>query len=409
MKIWLKTLLAAGAGIGLGIVLGQRDTIITGLLPTAAELALRIGRYAVFPSVFFGLVIGTHELRAGGTGLRVYGRLLLYLVCSSALLTVLGLVSVLALGPSRIPIGIVEQPSMDVPGVLDAVAATIPTNLFQALVADGSLLLPLVVLAVILGLHLDLDGEVTRPVSDLADALSRIFFNLNAFLVEVFWIAAVVIAAATVAGLGAVELALYRELIIILVIDVIVLYMGVFPGLLYLLGERTNPFRWIYAALGPALTGAVTGDQYVGLGSLVVHGHGTFGLPRKLSSAVYPWCALFGRSGTALVTAVSYIMILRSYSSLEVSAAQVLWVALFTFLTSFALAGVPGLGVTVSLSMLWAFAGQGVQEGYLILLPIAPLLISIGALLDITTAALIGHVVARGERGVRPISVRDWV
>ena len=409
MKIWLKTLLAAAAGIGLGILLGQRDSAASQLLATVAEVALRVGRYAVFPSVFFGVLVGTAELRTSGAGARVVGRMLLYLLTATALLTVLGLVSVLVLSPDRIPIVPVEQPPPAVPGVLDLINATVPANLFQVLVSDGSLLLPLLVLAVILGLHLGFDTAVTAPVSELSDALARIFFRINSLVVELFWIAALVIAAATVVRLSAAELALYRELFIILVIDVVVLYMGVFPGLLYLLGERTNPFRWIYAALGPSLTGAVTGDHYVSLGSLLVHGRGSFGLPRALSAAVYPWFALFGRSGTALVTAVSYIMIIRSYFSLEVTAGQVLWVALFTFLTSFALGGVPGLGVIVSLSLLWSLGGQGLPEGYLIMQPIAPLLISVGVMLDVTTSALAGHLVGRGVRGVRPIPVRDFV
>ena len=146
--------------------------------------------------------------------------------------------------------------------------------------------------------------------------------------------------------LGQADLALYRELIVVLAVDVAVLYVGVFPALLFLLGERSNPYRALYAALGPALTGLVSGDSYVSLGALVVHGRESFRLPRRVSATVFPLCAVFGRAGSALVTGIGYLMVLRSYTSFEVTVEQLLFAALFTFLLSFVAGAVPGLGTT---------------------------------------------------------------
>ena len=410
MKIWLKTVLAAAAGVLIGVLLSQRGGQMAELVPALARVATQCGRYAVFPIVFFGLVIGTHQLRTAGAALRVYRRLALYLVASSALLSAVGIASVLLLAPERIAIVVIVDPAAyAVPGWLETAAATFPTNLFRALVNDASLLLPVVVLALVLGSNLGFDTALTSPVIQLTDALSRIFFHINSLVVEVFWIAIVALSAATLITLGAAELALYRELVIILIIDVIVLYLGVFPALLYLLGERTNPYRWLYAALGPALTGAITGDAYVSLGSLLVHGRGSFGLPRMVTSAAFPLFALCGRAGTALVAGLSYLMVLRSYTSFEVTGGQVLWAALFACLISFVVGAAPGQGAMVSLALLWALSGHGLREGYLIMQPIAPLLVSTAVLLDVTTAALAAHLVGRGERGVRPVTVRDFV
>ena len=410
MKIWLKTVLAAAAGVLIGAVLNQRPGPVAALLPSLARIATQLGGYAVFPTVFFGLVIGSHELRAAGATLRVYRRLTFYLAGSSALLLIIGMGSVLLLAPERIPIvAIVDPASYEFPGLLELAAEVFPANLFRALVSEGALLIPVVVLALVLGFNLNFDTALTSPVIQLVDALARIFYQINSLVVEVFWIAIVALSAATLITLGVAELALYRELIIILIINVIVLYLGVFPGLLYLLGERTNPYRWLYAALGPAVTGAITGDAYVSVGSLLVHGRGSFGLPRMVTAAVYPLFALFGRAGTALVTGLSYLMVLRSYTSFEVTGGQVLWAALFSYLISFVVGAAPGQAAMVSLALLWTLSGHGLQEGYLILQPIAPLLISTAVLLDVTTAALAAHLVGRGERGVRPVTLRDFV
>ena len=409
MKIWLKTVLAAAAGLLLGALLSRRGGPVAELLPPLARVATRVGGYAVFPAIFFGLVIGTYQLRAAGAALRVYRRLALYLAGATILLGGAGIGSVLLLGPERIPVVAIAEPARyEIPGLPETVAAVIPANLFRAFAGGRALLLPVVVLALVLGFNLNFDPAVTAPLIQLADALSRLFFHVNSLVVEVFWIAVVAISAATLSTLAGAELALYRELIIILIINVLVLYLGLFPALLYLLGERPNPYRCLYAALGPALTGAVTGDAYVGAGSLLVHGRASFGLPRMVTSAAVPLFTLFGRAGTALVTGLSYLVVLRSYTSFEVSAGQVLWAALFTILISFLVGAAPGQGAMVSLALLWALSGHGQSEGYLIVQPIAPLLISTAVLLDVTTAALAAHLTGRGERGARPVALRDF-
>ena len=401
MRLWLKTALAAAAGLVIGVLLSRGGGEFADLLPRLARVALQIGRYAVFPVVFFGVVMSTHELRSNGTALRVYGRLALYVAGSSALLTVVGSGRrCMLLAPQRIPIVVIVEPGAHAPaGLIDLVARTFPGNLFQALVGDGSVLLPLLALGLIFGAHLGFDDVMKHPVTDLFDSLCRIFFQINALVVELFWVAIVVVAAAAAVQLGPAELALYRELVVVLAVNVTVLYLGVFPALLYLLGERTNPYRALYTALGPALTGLISGDSYVSLASLAVHGRESFRLPRRVTATVYPLCAVFGRAGSALVTGIGYLMVLRSYTSFEITAEQLLWVALFTFLLSFAAGAVPGLGTMASLTLLWSLSGNGLADGPLIMQPVLPLLTGVAVLLDVTTAALIAHLVGRDEPG----------
>ena len=401
MRLWLKTALAAAAGLVIGVLLSRGGGgEVADLLPRLSQVALQVGRYAVFPVIFFGVVMSTHELRSNGSALRLYGRLALYLAGSSALLTAAGLASVLLLAPQRIPIVvIVDQAPYAPAGPIDIVAGTFPGNMFQALVGDGSMLLPLLALGFVFGAHLEFDDTAKRPVTELFESLCRIFYQINALVVELFWVAIVVIAAAAAVQLGRADLALYRELFVVLAVDVAVLYLGVFPALLYLLGERTNPYRSIYAALGPALTALVSGDSHVSLAALVVHGRESFRLPRRVSATVFPLCAVFGRAGTALVTGIGYLMVLRSYTSFEVTVEQLLFAALLTFLLSFAAGAVPGIGTMGSLTILWSLSGNGLADGPLIMQPVLPLLTGAAILLDVTTAALIAHLVGRTETG----------
>ena len=408
MKVWIKTILAVATGVLVGTLITSREGM-SELVVAGSQLAIQIGRYSLFPVVFFGLIMGTHELRRAGLALKSYTRLLLYLIVGSALFTLIGLLSVLALSPDRVPIVIVEATGLVAPNLFDTLASALPANLFQVLVGDGASLLPLLLLAIILGLNLDFDEVTTRPIVQIVDSLSRVFYHVNTLVVEIFWLALVVVAAATYVSLSTVELVLYQQLLIILLVDVIVLWGGVLPGLLYLFGEREAPFKWLYAALGPALTGAVTGDQYVATGSLVLHGRASYGLPRSVGSAVYPFFAIFGRAGTAMVTAVSFVLVMRSYSSLELSLGQISWVGTFSFLISFTLGGVPGMGALVSLSILSSLYGRGLQEGYLILQPIAPLLVSVAAFLDTTVAAVTSVLIGRHLGVASEVEMRDFV
>jgi aerobic C4-dicarboxylate transport protein len=101
--------------------------------------------------------------------------------------------------------------------------------------------------------------------------------------------------------------------------------------------------------------------------------------------------------------------VLKSYSTLEVSFLQVLWTILFTTLISLALGSVPGLGAYVALSTLCGIYGRGIQEGYLILKPIAPLLMSYGVLLDVLAGAFVSLLVARQEKVWRDVDRFDFV
>ena len=77
---------------------------------------------------------------------------------------------------------------------------------------------------------------------------------------------------------------------------------------------------------------------------------------------MYPLFAVFGRTGTALVASATFLLVLNSYSSLEITFMQVLWTLLFSLLISLTLGTVPGLGSYVALSTLCAIYGKGLRQ-----------------------------------------------
>ena len=408
MKIWIKILIGSILGVLLGIFVPGSEKGME-LFSFINRLFIQIGRYVVFPMVFFALVAGTYELKREKKIFRVYGRTILYLLLAAVLLIIVGMVTVLLFSPERIPIIVEQEQAIRLPGLRETLLSLFPENLFQALVGPGSIMLPLVLFAFLLGVNLTFDLRVTTPVVQLTDSLNRIFYHINSLLCELFGLAMVVISAYFIMTIKQYELTLFKQMLIIIGIDAALIIFAVFPALLYFLGGRQNPYKWLYAVIAPALTAFFSGDSYLSVVMLAKHGKENLGVPRRVGSAVYPLFAIFGRAGTALVAGATFLLVLKSYSSLEITFVQVLWTLLFTLLISLTLGTVPGLGAYVALSTLCALYGRGLQEGYLILRPIAPFLISFGVLLDVLTSAFVSFLVSRHEQIAQEVDAYDFV
>ena len=408
MKIWIKIFVGSILGVMLGLFLPGTEKAME-LFSFLNRLFIQVGRYVVFPLVFFALAVGTYELKREKKIFRVYGRTILYLLLSTALLIIVGMVTVLVFSPERIPIIVEQEASIELPGFKETLLGLFPQNLFQALVGPGSIMLPVVFLAFLLGVNLTFDLRITGPVVQLADSLNRIFYHINTLLCELFGFAMIVISAYFVMTVRRHDLALFKQILIIIGIDSALVVFAIYPALLYFFGGRQNPYKWLYAVIAPALTAFFSGDNYLSVVMLARHGKENLGVPRRVGSAVYSLFAVFGRTGTALVAGATFLLVLKSYSSLEVTFVQVLWTLLFTLLISLTLGTVPGLGSYVALSTLCAIFGRGLQEGYLILRPIAPLLISFGVLLDVLSSAFVSLLVARHEQIGEEVGIYEFV
>jgi Na+/H+-dicarboxylate symporter len=406
MKIWIKLLIGSAVGMIAGFLIPQSAQ---GILDSISSFLIGAGRYVIFPFVFFSLGIGTAELRQERRLARVYFSTLKYIAFSTALLIVLGTISVLVFPPEVIPItGVQDRPLQPV-DVMGGLTSIFPSNLFSIFFSGGNFLLPLMAFAFLLGANMDFDRQLTRPITQIFDSMSRIFYHMNSLVVELFGVAMIAVSAAFLMRISHTDLGMYKQLLLILMVDVALVVFGVFPGCLYLLGVKSNPYRWLYAAIGPAIAGLVTRDHFLSLGVLTKHGKESLGVPRMIGSAVYPLFSTLGRAGTAMISAVSFLLILRSYSSTEITIVQILWVLLFSFLVSFVLGAQPGMGSYFAVFMLCFLYGKGLQEGYLILRDIAPILVAFGVFMDVIASAFTSLLIAREENLWTEVETENFI
>ncbi len=398
MKLWIKLLASSVIGVILGILLPAGSAGPSETLDVMTRVFLNIGRYAVFPLVLFSLAMGTYTLKSSGKILRTYVQLFIGILLTSAGAVILGGLLVFVLTPARIPIIIEEGVVNAVPRLRDLLFQLFPKSVFQVLMHNGDFILPVCLLSVILGLTFEYDLNITEPVAAFFNSASRIFYWINSFIVEVISFLALILAVYFLFQIRAInDIDFFRELLIILGILSFFIIAVIYPLLIYILGGRKNPVKWLYAMLAPALVAFFSGDNYFSLAYLTKVGKESLGLPRRLNSAVFPIATVFARAGTAMVTCVSFVLILRSYSSLEIGFIQLLWVMAFSFLISFLLGAVPGLAPILALSALSSLYGRGMEEGFLILKPAAPFLISFAVLVDVFTAGFIGYIIGIRE------------
>jgi Na+/H+-dicarboxylate symporter len=396
MKVWFKLLLGSVLGIFLGFFLpSDNQTIISGMA-WFGELAIRVGRYALAPILVFSLTIAVYELRQDGQFWGVVFRTLLVIVFCSALVIGTGILSTLIFPPARIPILIEEQTEAISLNTGGNILELFPSNMFSALFGSGIYLLPACVFAFFLGMGLSYDRNYTKPVISLIDSLSRIFYHIAAFFSEILGLVMIILSAYwAIRFHNILKADIYRDLILLLGILSVIMGFVILPLFLYFLRPKTNPWVVLYGSLSQALAGFFSGDINFTLPVIFRHVKENLGIRRRASTVTVTLLTAFGRAGSAMVAAAAFIVIIKSYSSLDITTKEILIIAGRALLISFLLAGHPGNGAYTALAVLCMGYGRGFESGYLILKPLSFYLIAVGTFLDVMIASIAAYGISR--------------
>ncbi|MDR2663490.1 MAG: cation:dicarboxylase symporter family transporter [Treponema sp.] len=409
MKIWIKLLIGSILGIVLGFLLPYENQSVLSAMAWLEQMALHIGRYTAIPLLFFSLLIAVYELRQDREFWPLIGRTFLVMLIGALFIIPAGIIVTLLFPPARIPILIEEQfeaVSLHIP---DMALSLFPSNLFSALLND-LYLLPAWFLAFFIAMGLGLDRNYSKPVLALGDSLSRIFYHIASFFSEILALMIIVLAAYwAIRYHGVLRADVFRDLILLLGIFGLILGFGIFPLFLFILQPKNNPWVTLYGLLGPAFAGFFSGDINFTLPVMYRHVKENLGVRRRSNAVTVSLFAIFGRAGSAMVAAVSFIVIIKSYSSLGISMPDVCIIGLRAFLISFLLAGHPGSGAFTALAVLGMSYGRGFEAGYLILKPLAFYLIAVGAFLDVTFCSFASYVAGKWSGFQEDKDIRHFI
>ncbi|MCL1837084.1 MAG: cation:dicarboxylase symporter family transporter [Treponema sp.] len=395
MKVWIKLLIGSILGIALGSFLPENPQLFDALA-WLEQLAIRVGRYAIIPALVFSLTIGIYELRQDGQFWPLVLKNFLVIIGVSVFVIFTGVFITLVFPPSRIPI--LAEERIDIIGldVAENIMDIFPGNMFAIFAGKGVYLFPVCVFAFFFGMGLSYDKSYSKPVISLVDSLSRIFYHIAWFFIEILGFLMIVLAACwTVQFREILRAEIFFDLILLLGIVSGALAFVILPLFLYFLKPKVNPWQVLYGYLGSAIAAFFSRDINFTLPVLLRNSKDNFGIRRRSASVSLVLFSTFCRAGSAMVAAMAFFVIIKSYSSLGISMAEVFSVSLRALAISFLLARHPGDGAYTALAVLCLGYGGGFEAGYLILKPMAFFLIAVGTFLDIMIASFASYACAQ--------------
>jgi Na+/H+-dicarboxylate symporter len=410
MKVWVKLLIGSLVGLAAGMFLPLENQAVNGALVWLEKFALGLGRYVVIPLLVFSLTIAVYELRQDGQFWPLLLRNFLVILGITGAVIVLGVLVTLLFLPDRIPILIEEQLEAVSLNTGENILDLFPSNMFSVLAGSGVYLFPLCVFAFFLVMGLSYDRNYTKQALSLIDSLSRIFYHIASFFSEILGFIMIVLAAYWAFRFhGALRAGIFRDLIILLGVFSLILGFGILPLFLYMLKPKTNPWAVLYGSLGPAIAAFFSGDIIFSFPVLLRHTKENFGVRRRSSAVSLSLFSTFCRAGSAMIAAAAFIVIIKSYSSLDIPVRAVLSIGVRAFAISFLLARHPGSGAYTALAVLCQGYGNGFEAGYLILKPLAFYLVAAGTFIDVMICALASYAIARNSGFIEEKSLRHFI
>ena len=396
MKIWLKYFIGIVLGITFALVAGAGNTLFVQAVDFLSKAAIQFGRYALYPAVFFGFTLSIFELRENRSLLKV-AIITILIICGAALLlSFIGLISVLIHTPARIPIFVEGISDVQVLGVRESLLQLLPSSSFEALV-NGTYILPLCIFGGFAGAGCAVDRNIAKPTITLIDSLARISYAVLVFFVDMLVFGMVAISSYWMIKFHEMLLtAVFVDFAILLIVDLLIIALVIYPALLKIFCRDINPYRVLYASLAPMMAAFFSQDTHVALSVLLRHSNESLGVRRRISSVVLPVFSILGRAGSALVITVSFVVILKSYSInvFRIAFSDIFWLVGYASLFSCLLGRFPAGGTYIALTSLCMLYGRGFESGDLILRPAAFFIGSVAAAINALTAITGTYIVA---------------
>lgn len=409
MKLWLKYLIGAVLGIAFALILPLNSAGSAAALSFITDIVIRFGRYIVVPLIFFTAMTAINKLRDTRMLLKTGMWTVVITVASAAILTFIGLLSIVIIRLPRIPITVDKANDAAVLNLADMMRALFPDSAFATL-QNGSLLLASFLFACFAGGACTGDQVTFKPIITIADSLSKLCYNIATLFTEVLSIGMIAIMCSwTVQFRSVITGGTFLPLILMLTGDFIIVAFGIYPAILHYLCHDPHPYRVLYASACSLLVAFFSGDSNLVLPINIRTGKESLGIRRRINGVTYPLFSIFARGGAALVITVSFIVIWRSYANLSIPFSDVLWIMLMSFVLSFLLGGFPAGGPFIALTVLCTMYGRGFETGYLLLKPAAPILCSFAAAFDVLTAMFGSYITGVKTQMIEHHSIQHFI
>ncbi len=409
MKIWLKYLIGIVLGTALGILATTDNTFFIQSIEFLSNLSIRLGRYSLYPVLFFGFTVSIFELRENRDLLKTALFSILFTCASALLLSLIGLIAVQIYPSTRIPIFAEGVKNVQAISIAESIIRLFPSSGFEVF-GNGTYILPLCIFGGFAGVGCAVDKAVSKPAVTLFYSLARVAYAVMVFFVDMFLFCMIALSAYwTVNFRTMLSKSVFTNFIMLLSFTMIFIIFIVYPIIIKLLCREENPYRILYASIAPVLAAFFSGDMHTALAVSLQHTNESMGIRRRISSVVLPVFSIFARAGSAMVITVSFAVILKSYSSLDIGYKDMIWLVIAASFFSCFLGSFPVGGTYMALASLCMLYGRGFESGYLILRPAAFFIGSAAAALNTLTGIIGTYIMAYHFKMVHKKDLRFFI
>ncbi len=348
MSLATKTFIGFGIGIILGLVLGEKASVIKPL----GTIFLNMIKMIVVPMVFCSITAGVASL-GDITKLRNIGvKVLVIYAVTSAFSTVIGLLVASVINPGKgfdmNALGESAYEAKEMPSVIDTIVNMFPTNIFKAFV-DGNML-QIIVFAIFLGVAFITMGETGRKMTEAVQNIANSMYKITGMVMEFSPIGVCALLADSVGSYGLKVFGPLGKLILtVYAADVVLIVLMYIPMLIVLARFPVGKF---FKGILPLW--AVTLSTTSSAGSLPLTTSITnndFGVSPELSAFSLPLGATINMNGGCIFYAAAIVLTAQVYG-MQLGAAQLFTIIFSTVLVAMGCPGVPGGAIIMTTILL---------------------------------------------------------
>ncbi|MDE0083113.1 MAG: dicarboxylate/amino acid:cation symporter [Gammaproteobacteria bacterium] len=364
-RLHWQVLTAMVLGVATGAAFGEEAAVRIGWV---GALFMELLRMVIIPLVMASIISGVATAGGGSALGRLFSKTLGYILLSSGLAAIVGLIAVNLIRPGAgsdfAGAARAELPELPAPNsVVGLLLDIVPENVVAA--AAGADMLAVIFFSIVFGAAIALLPDRTRTVlTDLFDALFQTMMRLTAGIIlflpiGIYGLITAMVGTTGLEGFGA--LALYAATILSgLAVHLLVLL----PLLLVLLGG-IRPATHFRKMREPLLVAFSTGSSTATLPVTMAAVEKKAGVPNRIGSFVLPLGATVNMDGTAVFECVGAVFIAQALG-FDLTVVQQLIVVLTAVLASIGAATVPSAGLVMIFIVLEAINLRGPEVDLLV-------------------------------------------
>jgi len=411
MKAWIKYLLAAAIGFLYVHFIPYLTNDIEWLVRSSRLIASAVP-FILYPMVLITLSAGLGALIRQQNIWKSIGLSMFWGITASAVVT---LAAAAFLFFSPLP----PFPAMDLQE--SAALQLLPTGEFPASASPDAFsgpisvtLFGIMILAFFIGGNLNPQQNQIKPAYAVFNSLAELFYKISWCLTELLTIAVLFFAGAWFSLTRSIDLFAYPySLFLLAVIIGIMIFFILLPLSARVFHRNSTPYRWMLFSAPAFIAAFFSGSTQTALLPLYTVSRHNIGAAKRVTSTTIPVIHLFGRGGTAVVSMLLLTVLLQSHQGAAAAAGagtiSLLTIAAVSFAASFLSILTPGAEILFTLIMAARLLGIDLIPSLFMIIPVLPLLRSIGSMIDILITALGTGCIADKERALAQIPWNETV